>query len=583
MYREPSDFGREATAGASSRKGPISPRFGCRLAYRSAMAASFASLVACAAVPGGSSGAAGAPAPSASPREDRVLLTAFDVIPAVAVSRHTVYVASVDGVAALDRDFGRWLPPVAFGPGFAAAGATVMAADPVEEGVWIATAGSVLYYRPSLGDIARGIAPGGVDAIVFDERNPGAGAFLHGAAGWALATRTGMVSPVDPSRVPPAAARSRPSSLAEVYAKYPSLRGAGALLTRDADLQSWPVMSGAIAPDRSEVWLGTAGGGLFRVDPLFMKGEQLPFGPLQTATGALARDSDGVWMAGVGAAAATARSGLAHASEDLQRWRWLASPALSRALGGGRALRMSVRGSRLWVATDRGLVSLDASEAGHALRWTATSGLPDDRALSVAASDAGAWVGTARGLAFVGSDASARAARATDVRVIGGVSAAVRALVLAGDTLWVGSDAGVLLLRGASPDSALRTLAVDDARLSRPVMALAKSDSVVAAATDRDLLVILPSSASIISRFDAVDVAAIAPVSAMAMDASTIWLAGRGGVLVVARANGASRLRPAPGPIPAQALDVALDPNYAWVATPAGVVRLRRASDGGVR
>jgi hypothetical protein len=31
------------------------------------------------------------------------------------------------------------------------------------------------------------------------------------------------------------------------------------------------------------------------------------------------------------------------------------------------------------------------------------------------------------------------------------------------------------------------------------------------------------------------------------------------------------------------ALDVVLDPNFAWIATPEGVVRLRRASDGSVR
>jgi ligand-binding sensor domain-containing protein len=512
-----------------------------------------------------------------------VVLTAFDVVPAVAASRHTVYVASPDGIAALDRDFGRWLPPVSFGPGSGVGAVTAMAADPVEEGVWIAAAGAVLYYRPSLGDISRGIAPGTVDAIVFDERDPAAGAYLRGSAGWAVATRTGMVSPVDPSRVPPAAARSQPSSLAEVYATYPSLRGAGALLTRDTDLRSWPVMSGTISPDRSEVWLGTAGGGLFHVDPLFLKGEQLPFGPLQTATGALTADSDGVWMAGVGAVAGAARPGLAHTTRDLQFWRWLASPAVTRALAGARVRRVGVRGTRLWVATDRGLVSLDADDPEHALRWSATSGLPDDRALSVAASESGAWVGTAHGLAFVESAPPVRAARSSDVHASAGPSVAVRSLLLAGDTLWVGSDAGVLLVRGASPDSAPRTPSINDARLSRPVLALTGSDSLVAAVTDRALLVIHPATASVLSRFDAVNISPIAPVTAMAMDGNTIWLAGQGGVIVVSRSSGASRFLPAPGPIPAQALDIALDPEFAWIATPAGVVRLRRASDGGVR
>ncbi|HEU4586727.1 MAG TPA: hypothetical protein VFR95_13315 [Gemmatimonadaceae bacterium] len=543
-------------------------------------AASLATCLACAAAPGG---AGGAPAPPGSPREDRLLLTAFDVIPAVAASQHTVFIASTDGIAALDRDFDRWLPPVAFGPRGGAGPVTAIAADPVEEGVWLAAAGSLIYYRPSTGDLSRATAPGLVDAIVFDQRNAGAGAYLHSSSGWMVASRTGMVSPIDPSRVPPPSARTRPSSLAEVYAQFPSLRGAAALLTRDADLRSWPVISGTVSPDRSEVWLGTAGGGLFRVDPLFLKGEQLPFGPLQTATGALARDSNGVWMAGEGGASGEVRAGVSHTTSDLQTWRWLASSAVSRALGGSRAIRMDARGGRIWVATDHGVVALDANDPDHALLWSATNGLPDDRTTSVAVMDSGAWVGTARGLAFVASTATARAARASDVHASSTISTVVRALLITGDTLWVGSDGGLLLVRGASPDSLARRVNFQDTRLARPIFALAANDSLVAAATDRALLVIHPATASLVSRYDAVNIAPIAPVTAMAMDASTIWLAGPGGVLVVARASGASQLLPAPGPIPAQALDVVLDPNFAWIATPLGVARLRRASDGSVR
>lgn len=512
-----------------------------------------------------------------------MVLTAFDVVPAVAASHHMVYMATPDGIAALDRDFERWLAPASLAAGYPGGPITAIAADPVEEGVWVAIAGMVIYYRPSFGDVTRAAAPGLVDAIIFDRRDPSGGAYLHGAAGWSLASRTGMVEPVDPSRVPPPNARIMPSTLAEVYRAYPSLRAEGPLLTRDADLQSWPVMSGAVTPDRSEVWLGTSGGGLFRVDPLFLKSEQLPFGPLQTATGALARDSNGVWMAGLGGAAGAARAGVAFTTGDLQQWRWVRSPAVTRAMAGARAVQMSVRGSRIWLATDRGLVLVNADDAGRTLRWSATSGLPDDRVLSVAAGNDGVWVGTARGLAFVTSPGSARAALSSDVRVPAGPAAAVRAISLAGDTLWVGSDAGLILLRGASPDSLPRRVGVGDPRLMRPIRALALCDSLVAVATERDLIVVDQRSVKLVSRFDAVNISTVAPVNALAMDASTIWLAGNGGVLVVSRSSGASRLLAAPGVIPAEALDVVLDRDHAWIATPAGVVRLRRSSDGGVR
>ncbi len=536
--------------------------------------------LACAAAPGG---AGGAPTPPGSPREDRVLLTEFDFVRGVAASRHMVYVAGSFGLVAYDRDFDRWLPPVYLGFEYAIGYETTIAADPVEEGVWVAAGGELFYYSATLGNVVRTAVPDNVQRIFFDERDPSAGAYLSVGNSWVLATRTGMASQVDPARIPSSLKVGGPPPLQLIYKAYPSLQGVAPLLTRDADLRSWPIRSAALSPDRTEVWLGTAGGGLYRVDPVFLKSEPLPYGPLVTATGALARDSDGVWMAGVDEGIGE-RAGLAHTSSDLQHWRWLASAAVTRVLKGARPYAMSVRGARIWVATDRGVAVLDASDPDRALLWSETSGLPGGRPIAVAAADSGAWVGAEGGVAYIANTGSERAARSSDVHALswestGGASS----LLLRGDTLWIGGLSGLYLVRGASPDSPPRRVNIQDARLARPIFALAASDSLVAAATDRALLVIHPATASLVSRYDAVNIAPIAPVTAMAMDANTIWLAGPGGVLVVARASGASQLLPAPGPIPAEAVDVVLDPNFAWIATHQGVVRLRRASDGSVR
>lgn len=535
---------------------------------------------ACAAAPGG---AGIAPSASGGANEDRVVLTAFDVITGVAASRHMVYIAGEWGIAAFDRDFERWLPPVALERSYGVMQRTVIAADPVEEGAWMASGGTLLYYRSAMRDVVRSTVPGEVYDIYFDVRDPSAGAYLRTSIGWMAATRTGLVSPVGASRVPSSATEGS-SSLGAIYSAYPSLRGALPLLTRDAELRSWSVLSGAKSPDRDEVWLGTAGGGLFRVDPLFMKSEQIPFGPLQTEIDALARDSAGVWMAGTNVGGGIARAGLAHTSADLQRWSWLSSPGIERALAGARVLAASVRGDRIWVASDRGVVAIDASRPERALRWSATDGLPGDRANDVAASDAGAWVAADGGLAFIASDASGSAARTERVHATSGAAVRAYSLLLSGDTLWVGSAAGLFLVRGASPDSLPRRVNVGGAaRLERPVYALAASDSLVAVATDRELLVIDVRAAALVSRFDVVNIAPISPVAAIAMDRNTIWLAGAGGVLVVTRSTGAARLIAAPGAIPAEARDIVLDGDFAWVATARGVVRLRRASDGGVR
>jgi ligand-binding sensor domain-containing protein len=513
--------------------------------------------------------------------EDQVLVPAFDVIPAVAVSQHTVYVATTDGIGALDRDFRRWLPPVTRARGYPGGVVTAIAADPVEEGVWVALAGALVYYRPALTQLVATPIPGPVDAIIFDQRDLAAGAYVHSAGGWALASHTGFAMPVDPSRVPPPGARLVPSTLGDVYRAYPALQSAGRLITRDAELRSWPIIAGARSPDQSEVWLGTRGGGLYRADPIALTGEQYPFGPLETGTGALARAADGIWMAGLGQSP-VGRGGLAFASTDLQRWRWIEGP-LSRPLAGARARRLAVRGSEAWLATDHGLAWLDTRSGDRVRLWNLGNGLPSDQALSVAATTGGTWVGTTRGLVFVADSDSGPTASRNAVSTPLLTGSAIGALLLSGDTLWIGSDAGLLLLRATASDSTPRRVAVADARLTRPIRALARSDSLVAVATAADLVVLDLARGASDHRFDAVNPSLLRGITAVAMDEHTIWLAGLGGVLVIQRATRASHFLAVPAAVPAEAYDVVLDPAYAWIATRAGVLRLRRLSDGGVR
>jgi hypothetical protein len=535
-----------------------------------------AGLAGCSAAgPATSAGRAPGPSGVGPVGEERVVLPAFTVIPAVAASRHTVYVATPDGLGILDRDFDRWLPPVTRLDGYPGGPVSAIAADPVEEGVWVATIGTLAYYRPTLAQIITATVPGMIDRIVFDERDPGAGAYLHGPGGWALASHTGIVVPVDPTRVPPPDSRLEPATLREVYQRYPAIQNAGALLTRDPELRSWPVIAGAATPDRSEVWLGTRGGGLFRVDPLVLTSEPFPFGPLETGSGALAHDAGGIWIAGLGRSP-VGRGGLTFTSSDLQHWRWvegrLASP-LERA----RANALAVHGGTAWVATDRGLVRLDVRDPARARTWSLGTGLPSDQALSVAPTAGGTWVGTASGLAFVSDSGSPRAASRIITR-----RWAVPALLLAGDTLWVGSEAGVFILDTAA-DSLPHPLPIADGRLTHPVRALARSDSLLAIATTTELVVLDLGRRALVRGFEGVNASLVREVNALAMDARTIWVAGDAGVIIVQRAGGSSRFLAVPAAVPDAAYDVALDPEYAWIATRAGVVRWRRLADGGVR
>ncbi|MDQ6887678.1 MAG: hypothetical protein M3068_10325 [Gemmatimonadota bacterium] len=518
---------------------------------------------------------------SGSSREERVLLTAFNDITGVAASRRFIFASTADALGILDRQFNSWLTPVAQGQGFPAGQPSSLAADPVEDAVWILAPGQVLYYRASTNFVTSTLVPGVVDAIFFDRRDPLSGAYLSVGGQLLLASRAGSVTPVSGAMVPPPSARQGPVGLRELYARFPSLQNFAALYTRDEQMQSWPISAGAEPPDNlSEVWLGTRGGGLFKVDPNFHQSQHYPYGLLETGAGALALAADGIWVAGLGRG--YGRGGISFASADLQQWRWLEGP-LTRPLAGARAYRMDVRADAAWIASDRGAVRMDTRNPNNVRSWSGTNGLPADLALSVVATPAGAWVGTGRGLVFIADDGRSRggAPRGAVSQALA-EGTAVRALLLTGDTLWIGSDAGLLLLRGTAADSQPRraAAAAQEPRLLRAIRGISRSDSEVVVATQEDLLRFNLRSGELLPRYDAVRLSAVGAISSIAVDPRTIWVAGPGGVLMIHRDTGVSRFLSVPADVPAEAYDIKLDDDFAWIATRLGVLRLRRASDG---
>lgn len=510
--------------------------------------------------------------------EDRVLIGESNEITGIAVSQRMVFATTRDALLILDKQFGSWSPPVTAVDGYPGGPVTAMAADPVDDGVWIGTLGGVVYYRPLLDILTTAVVAGTPGVIIFDARDPLAGAYIGSGASWSLVTRTGSVTPVERSFLPPPSARIQSSNLNDVYREYPALQNFLPMLLRDEQLQSWPVSTGTKALGSSEVWVGTRGNGVYRVDPLFNRAEHFPFGLLDEGIGALAEAADGIWMAGLGTGS-SARSGLAFASSDLRRWRWVEG-SLSRPFRGVRAHDLSVRGRAAWVATDRGVLRVETQNENSVRVWSLGNGLPDDRALSLATSSDGAWVGTPRGLVFITDSVNRRSAPRSAISATIAMGTSVRALLLTGDTLWIGSDAGLLMM--ASGDSAPRrpAAAAAEPRLRRPIAAIARSDSEIVVATADDLLRISTTGGQLLPRYEAVAFSQLRGITAVAMDSSTIWIAGRGGVLVITRSTGLPRFLTAPGEIPGEAYDVLLTRDFAWIATRNGLLRISRLRDG---
>lgn len=537
-------------------------------------------LAACAPVSG--TGAARSSASAVGGRQDdRQRIGSFSVVQAVAVSRRFVYAASSGGIAVYDRVLNAWLPPLTRDQGFTDQQITVIAGDPVEDALWFGVPGAVVSYRPQTEQLQRTIVTGVPEFIAFDRSGTG-DAFVRSAGQWTRVSRIGISTPM--TQPPAPASVIVPSTLGELYARFPTLRTQPQLLLRNQaanrPLRQFALLSGAASPERvSDVWLGTDGDGLYRLDPSFLQAEPLRFGLLEPGVGALALAADGVWAAGLGMA--TDRGGLTFAASDLQRWRWLEG-TITVPLTGMRSYVLATRAERAWLGTDRGLVRLRLDGENDVAAWTTLDGLPDDRVLAVAPRNDGAWVGTPRGLQYVSDSTNARSTRTRGLGVRMLDNMPVYALLFTGDTLWAGTESGLLAIPrpDAQAGGALARPRAQDPALRRPVRSLAWSDTVLLAATDDAVLRLAPRGGVEPVRIPALDVLQVGQVTRVAIDERAMWLAGTQGVVMLSRQTGALRILRAPVDVPGPVLDVVASRDWLWLGTPQGLVRYRRTADG---
>ncbi len=530
----------------------------------------------CAGVSGGSG--AGRPFVSAG-REDRVVIPAMNLVQGVAVTPRYVFAATSGALGVFDRSFERWLPPVTRRDGWPGGPLQLFVGDPNDDVVWFATATGLYRYRAVLDDMARTSLADQPRQIFFDRGDPGAGAFVVGAQRVWRVSASGMAQVATARDIPPANRRFTPPNLNDIYARWPSLRDFERLLTQDADLRSYPVTSGAVAPERSEVWLGTAGAGLVKVDPLFTRGEARPYGLIEPGASAIAATIDGVWIGGSGDRI-SARSGLTFVDPELASFRWLDGGAFA-PLRGARITAIAPWASSLWVGSERGLTRFDVATGRAERTLTDVDGLASGIVLSIAPRFDGAWIGTARGLSFVADSQVGNQPFEVRAPLLEGTS--VRALVRRGDTLWIGTENGVAVLPAGQDTPRRLRSAEEQLRLAQPVAALAIADTVLAMGTTRGELILLSTRDGRELPPVLADVRRTGGIAAIAMDATTIWIAGPRGVQLLTRSTGLARFLPAGIDVPGDATGIALTRDYAWIATLDGVIRLRRLPDGTIR
>jgi hypothetical protein len=497
--------------------------------------------------------------------EDRVLISDFSIVQAVAASPWVVYAATRHGLLLYDRRAERWQLPVTSLEGYPAARVSLALADPAGNAVWLGTTDGWARYD---GDIRRwdtGPIAGGVSGMMLDARDPGGGIFLRGFSGWSYLPR-GALLPQPGMPLPPPDQRIQPLDVTTALATAPMAQALRTFILTDPQLRTYQFTSAARTPDESTIYLGTNGLGVVRVDPMSGQWAPLRFSLLDVGATALAPGPDGVWAASSGAAllGSGGRSGVTWLPQDLSSTT-PTEPRPGNGLGTAVIRRLLATRDALWLATDGGVFRLDP-RSGTTRRFTLGDGLPSEDVRCLAPAPDGVWVGTTRGLAVITTGAK------PGVQRVGQFAQPVLSLLAQNESLWVGSVVGLGLLPPGAADVLLPAEVAAEPALRAPVVALARSgDTLVAVLEDQVAWRDPVSHAWTVLR----PRAALGTLSAAAGDAGGIWIGGSIGLAFWNVGSGSFRGASIPGDLPAPVRDVAVTAPWVWVATDSGVVRLR--------
>jgi ligand-binding sensor domain-containing protein len=370
--------------------------------------------------------------------EDRFIITDFAELGAVAADMRRVYAAAPYGIQVYDAVAERWEAPVTAESGFPAGRRpTALAFDPMREALWLGTANGELHlYALHFGRWERhGTVPGEVQRIVAGADPRDGAVFILTRAGWYQTDGFGLPAPAAPASVPAVAREQAQSPEERISREDPGFRAIAATVAVDGRHRRWSIADAAPGQRPGSWWLATRGAHLFHYDAWRGSASSLPFGTASRGVSALALDGDAIWYGGDGLGP---RRGVTRGGLDLQQWRsWLDEDGAPR----GEVRSILPLRDAVWFAASDGVYRLDR----RTWRWrrvTEGDGLAALEASALAPGGAGGlWVGTRRGIARLSPAGTVEATHPLGAR-------RVNALHAQGDTLWIGTDAGLMALPG---------------------------------------------------------------------------------------------------------------------------------------
>ncbi len=448
--------------------------------------------------------------------DNRVLVSDFSDVQALAASSWFVFAATTHGLLVYDRVARRFLIPVTTLDGYPTARVRRAVADPSGNAVW-------LDLGAALGNVR------------YD---------LDGRA-WT------------PGSLP--SERAAALTVDAALASAPLADALRAAILTDTRLRVHQFTAAAATPDRPEIFFGTNGMGLVRVDKQTGEWEVLAYGLLAPSVGAVALAANGVWAASnarPGDRGGAPRRGLTWVASDL-------SSVRSSEFNFRASRSLVIAADQLWLATEQGVLRIDASTFDSRL-WD----LPDATCLArggVGVGGGGIWVGTTRGLSLITADER--------VQDIGPSGLTITSLLAVGETLWVGTNAGLgQVLPGSQTITTPAELA-DRPSLRVTVYALARLQDTIVMATARELLWRNPDTR--VWTAVPLPLALGIPTALAPGHDGGLWIGGTHGLAEADIPGGLMQVHAVPFEVPAPVRDLASDRSFLWAATDSGLMRIQ--------
>jgi hypothetical protein len=512
---------------------------------------------------------------------ERVLITSFNELGAVAADLRRVFGASQNGVEIYDYVSQRWQNPTTEVDGYPARELpAAMTYDRTTDALLIATASGSLYsytFAFSRWERRATLFNNPVrEMFVAGAGDPGS-LYISGAQGWSkLPPGSFMEQPVSSPQIPPDVARQASASPLRRAQDDPYLSAASATLTQDAHLRRWPISGVALGDQQGQYWIATAGGNLFFFDGRFSRVENKYYGLLTRGVGALGGDARTLWFGGDGRGM---RTGVTSADRALQTWQTY-EPQFDNAPG-GFVYDILVSGNTTWFAATDGVFRFDA-KSRRWTRLTESDGMPQLPAVSLAPAANGAVLVGARG-GLVQLNADGHAASGT---LLSGIS--VNRVFAAADTIWLATESGLWTLAARAPPTATapdsppppldlqRAHGADEQPALRASVLDVVTEPGVIVALAGDALYRRDSAGAWTGPLRDASLGRLGRLYRLAFDAGQLWVTGDGGVARYDESRANWTFYQVGTDIPeGPVLGVQPDGPWVWLATPAGALHLK--------